>query len=278
MRVGVFARTFARPSLGAALDAVVAAGIDAIQFNLALTGGPSLPPAVPPELAGTVRAALAARRLDMVAVSGTYNMAHPDPAARRDGARRLDALVAAAPALGTRVVTLGAGSRDRDDLWRAHPDNGTPAAWRDSRAQIAHALAGAERHRVVLAVEPEAGTVVADAAAARRLLDELRSPHLGVVLDAANLVAPGGLGDQGDVLREAVDLVGEDVVLAHAKDVSADGTIVAAGRGGLDHGRWIGLLRDAGYDGALVLHGLAEHEVPAAVRLLRRHLGPGGAP
>ena len=40
---GIFAKTFRRDSLGSSLDAVAAHGIVAIQFNMALAGGASLP-------------------------------------------------------------------------------------------------------------------------------------------------------------------------------------------------------------------------------------------
>jgi sugar phosphate isomerase/epimerase len=267
--VGVFAKAFVRGTLDAALDAVAASGIAEIQFNLALAGGPPLPSSVPPGVADGVRAAVAARGLRMAAVSGTYNMAHPDPAVRADGAARLAALIAAAPRLGTRVVTLCTGSRDPGDMWRAHPANATPEAWRDSVEQITAALAVAEAHDVMLAFEPEHNNVVSDATAGRRLLDELRSDLLGVVIDAANLVRPGELARQRDTLPEAFALLGDELVLAHAKDVRDDGAVVPAGRGGLDYALYVRLLRAAGYDGPLVLHGLPEAEVPAAAAFVR---------
>jgi sugar phosphate isomerase/epimerase len=273
MRIGIFAKAFSRPSLGAALDAVVDHGIEAIQFNMALAGGPSLPEAIPGETADAVRAAVGERGLEIAAVSGTYNMAHPDREVREAGACRLAALIAAAPRLGTRVVTLCTGTRDPGDMWRAHPDNATAESWRDGVEQIAGALAVAERHGVVLAFEPEHNNVVVDAAAGRRLLDELRSEHLKVVLDAANLVRPGELDRQGATLRSAFALLGDGLVLAHAKDVLDDGTVVAAGRGGLDYELYVRLLRESGYDGPLVLHGLAEDEVDRSARFVREHLG-----
>ena len=155
MRLGIFAKTFARPSLGETLDAVVTEKIGAIQFNMGAAGGPALPREVTAATADAVRAAVSARGLSMAAVSGTYNMAHPDPEVRADGGARLAALIAAAPCLGTRVVTLCTGTRDPDDPWRGHPENSSRAAWRDSAQQIAAALAAAEEHGVVLAFEPE---------------------------------------------------------------------------------------------------------------------------
>jgi sugar phosphate isomerase/epimerase len=269
MRLGIFARTFARPTLEAALDAVAAHGLDALQFNPLLLGGLSLPESIAPADAAQVAAAHRARGLEMVAVSGTYNMAHPDPARRADGARRLAALIAVAPELGTRVVTLCTGTRDPDDMWRAHPGNGSAAAWADMIESVGSAVAAAEAAGVVVAVEPEPGNVVRDARAARALLDRIGSPALRIVLDAANLLPPEALPDQRRILEEAFELLGGDLALAHAKDARPDGTVVAAGRGSVDYPAYLGLLRDAGFSGPLVLHGLEESEVAASVAFLR---------
>jgi sugar phosphate isomerase/epimerase len=188
---------------------------------------------------------------------------------RAAGARPLVAVIGAARGWGTRIVTLCTGTRDPDDMWRAHPDNASPAAWTDMRESVEAAVAAAESAGVTLAVEPEPGNVVRDARAARALLDQVGSPALRIVVDAANLVAPERLPDQRRVLEEAFALLWRDIVLAHAKDVRADGAIVAAGRGELDYGAYLGLLRAAGFPGPLILHGLTEAEVPDSVTFLR---------
>ena len=92
-------------------------------------------------------------------------MAHPDAGVRERGGRRLAVLIGAARALGTSVVTLCTGTRDPEDMWRAHPDNAGREAWSDMLASIAHAVAVAEAHDVTLAIEPEHGNVVSSAAA-----------------------------------------------------------------------------------------------------------------
>jgi sugar phosphate isomerase/epimerase len=181
-------------------------------------------------------------------------------------------LIATAPTLGTSVVTLCTGSRDPDDMWRRHPDNGTPEAWRDMLESVAAALAVADAHDVTLGFEPEHNNVVDSAAAGRRLLEELRSTQLKVVIDPANLEP------SPDALREAFELLGDDLVLAHAKDVRRDGTIVAAGHGDLDYELYLALLDDAGGDVPLILHGLAESEVPGCVAFLRAALAKAPAP
>jgi hypothetical protein len=59
--------------------------------------------------------------------------------------------------------------------------------------------------------------------------------------------------------------------------VTSAGRIVAAGRGALDYDRYLALLRDAGYAGAVVLHGLQEAEVPGALTFLRERTAAAGA-
>jgi sugar phosphate isomerase/epimerase len=277
MQLGIFAKTFPRPTLGESLDAAASSGVDAIQFNLALTGGPSLPQDISPELAAEVHAATAERGLDIAAVSGTYNMAHPDAGIRADGRRRLATLISAAAGLGTSVVTVCTGSRDPDDMWRHHPDNASPDAWADMVTSLAQALEIAESAGVTLGIEPEHNNVVDSAASARRLLDDLGSANVKIVLDAANLIVPGELDRQHRTLREAVDLLGNDLVLAHAKDVQPDGRVVAAGRGALDYRLYVELLDEAGFHGALVLHGLEEEEVPRSVAFVRSVMDGGAA-
>lgn len=266
MDLGIFARTFSRPDLPATLDAVVAAGLTTIQFNMALTiTGTSLPDDIPLALASRVRDELARRDLTMAAVSGTYNMAHPDAAVRDAGCRRLGALIGAARTMGTSLVTLCSGSRCAEDMWRGHPDNATPEAWHDMRASIEAALGTAETYGVTLGFEPEHNNVVGDATAARRLLDELGSPpQLKVVLDPANLFPDGHLEHQADTIESAFELLAGDLALAHAKDLTDDGTIVAAGQGTLDYELYLSLLRRAPRAVALVMHGLREAEVPGS--------------
>ena len=212
--------------------------------------------------------------MEMAAVSGTFNMIDPDRARRLDGLRRLGVLASACRGMGTSIITLCTGTRDPEDMWRRHPENDSDGAWSDLVESMGRALELAEAHDVVLAFEPELANVVDSAGRARRLLDELRSPRLKVVIDPANLFPAGQLPRMREVLDEAFALLGRDVVLAHAKDLSRDGEAghEAAGRGVLDYDHYLHLLRAGGYDGPLILHGLAETQVASSVAFLREKL------
>src|SRR5205814_2073713 len=141
---------------------------------------------------------------------------HPDPRQRRDGLRRLPFLAAACRELKVPVITLCTGTRDEQDMWRHHPENASPEAWRDLTDTLSEALAVAAQFGVTLGFEPEVSNVVDSARQGRRLLDEMRSPHLKVVMDGANLFASGKLPRMRQVLDEAFELLGPDIVLAHA--------------------------------------------------------------
>jgi sugar phosphate isomerase/epimerase len=253
------------------------AGYATVQFNMACLGLPSMPDAIPHGAAESVAQAAGEIGVTIAALSGTYNMIHPDPAVRAAGLRRLEVLAASCSATGTSLVTLCTGTRDPDDQWRAHPGNAAPDAWRDLLAEMEKALALAERHGIALGVEPELANVVDSAPRARALLDEFASPRLRIVLDPANLFEVAGEEERRRLIEEAVDLLGPDLAMAHAKDRAPDGGFAAAGRGVIDFRHFARRLRSAGFDGPLVTHGLSAAEAPATAAFLASVIEDAGA-
>ena len=274
MDIGIFSKTFARPTLGAVLDAVAEHGVHAVQFNLSCAGVEEIPDVIAPTLVATIRQEMAARGITMSAISGTFNMIHPDMAERQAGLRRLRTLAAACESLGTSVITLCTGTRNPESMWRSHPDNGSEDAWRDLVVSMHETAAIAEEYGVTMAFEPEVSNVIDSAQRARRLLDEIGSPYLKVVMDGANIFHQGELPHMTAILTEAFDLLGNDIALAHAKDLTEDGHAgnAAAGTGLLDYDLYVRLLHESGYKGALVLQGLSEAQTPGCIEFLRARL------
>ncbi len=272
MRLGIFAKTFAGSDPATVLTAVRAAGFEATQYNMACSGLPAMPEEIPEEVASAVSAAARAAGVGISAVSGTYNMIHPDPAVRATGSRRLERLAASAGAMGTDLITLCTGTRDAEDQWRGHPDNGSPEAWADLLTEMGKAAEIAERYGVRLGIEPELANVIDSAAKARLLIDTLRSPTLVIVLDPANLFEVAPVERQRDIVSAAIDLLADRIAMGHAKDRAANGDFVTAGTGVLDYDHYLGRLRAAGFEGDLVTHGLSAAEAPGAAAFLRSRL------
>ena len=273
MRLGIFAKTFPGADPAAVLAAVQDAGYDCTQFNMACCGLPSLPDAVPPERVAAIRAGAAESGVALSALSATYNMIHPDPAVRHDGLRRLGVLIDAARALGIPLVTLCTGTRDAEDQWRHHPDNARPEAWADLAREMERALALAEAAGLDLGIEPEAANVVTSAADARRLIGALGSRRLKIVLDPANLFERATADEARRCVAAAVEVAGDAIAMAHAKDRDAAGAVVAAGRGVVDFGDLVARLRAVGFDGPLVTHGLSPAEAPGVAAVLAEATG-----
>jgi sugar phosphate isomerase/epimerase len=273
MKLGVFAKTYERPSVDQAFEAAARDGFSCVQFNLACSGLETLPgDPVPEAIRLEIERAAQRRQIEIAAVSGTFNMAHPVASVRQDGVKRLKNVIAWAAAAGAPAVTLCTGSRDPVDMWRAHPENRSPQAWEDLVETLTQVLSAADAAGVTLAVEPEPANVVADAMSARRLLDSLGSAHLKIILDPANLANVNAPNGDRKGLAEAIDLLAADTILVHAKDRRPDGSVCPAGQGVVEFVPFLGRLRRAGYDGPLVVHGIEEAAVPTAVSYLRSTL------
>ena len=268
MQIGIFAKTFSVTGALPVLRAVKQAGYEVAQFNMACLGMPSMPEAITPAIADEIARASSVSGLAIAAISGTYNMIHPEPAVRAEGLARLATIIHAAPLMGTRLVTLCTGTRDAKDQWKHHPDNSSKEAWRDLLAEMGKAVALAEERDVDLGIEPELANVVSSAKQARRLIDELKSPRLRIVLDPANLFEVALPHESQSIIAQAVDLLGDRIVMTHAKDRRANGEFAAAGSGVIDFPHFVRCLRHAGFDGPLVTHGLSEQEAPGVAAFL----------
>lgn len=279
MQIGIMTDVFARLTLEDMLDAIASHGIHPVQFSLTNLGLPYLPDPIDPELCDRICSETAARGITMAAVSGTFNMIHPDVQRREEGLRRLGVLAAACDQLGTSTITLCTGTRDPDSMWRRHPENDSPEAWKDLVSSIEVACRIAEENAVTIAFEPEVSNVIDSAQKARRLLDQMQSTHLKVVIDPANIFHTGELPRMREILDEAFSLLGNDIALAHAKDLSRDGEAghEAAGEGLLDYDQYVSLLSEAAPEVPLILHGLSEAQVPGCIAFLEEKLAASRA-
>ncbi len=234
-RLGIFARTFRRATPQEVAAAVAQAGYPLAHWNFAAIGRSTLAGDVDAAQVAAVRRAFDGAGVGIPSVSATFNVIHPDAELRAAQTAQAVRLIGLVPELGAEVVTLCSGTRDPDNLWRAHPGNLADDAWTDLRRTLDELLAAAAQAGVRLGIEPEPGNVVRDARRAVQLLDEVgRDAPIGIVLDPANLLSPETVRRQSEILAEAVDLLGTSVVSVQAKDVVASG-YAAAGAGLMDY-------------------------------------------
>jgi sugar phosphate isomerase/epimerase len=267
MKIGLMDGTILRPTREETLDAVRAHGITHMQINLGQVDMPDVSKWLAPDRCDRIRDAFETRGMTIAAISGHFNMIHPDLQQREAGLRGLRLLASVCERLDTSVVTLCTGTRDTTSIWRRHPDNDLPEAWADLVVSMRQAVQIAKEFDVTLAFEPEVSNTVDSAQKAWRLLDEIGSPHLKVTMDGANIYHHGELPRQREILDQAFELLGPEIALAHAKDIDHDGEAghLAAGKGLLDYTHYLALLGKHQPDVALILHGLTEAELPESL-------------
>jgi sugar phosphate isomerase/epimerase len=269
MQIGIFAKTFSGTDPQSVLAAVREAGFTCAQYNMACSGLASMPDDIH---AGAIDSIALARKktgVALSAVSGTYNMIHPDEAVRARGHARLAVLASHCAAMGTQLITLCTGTRDPVDQWHTHPDNDTHEAWSDLRTSFERAIAIAEQYGVFLGIEPELGNIVSSSSKAKRLLNDMKSSSLKIVFDAANLFEHATLAEQREIITQATTELGEHIVMAHAKDRLPRGEFATAGTGCLDYKHYMASLKSAGFNGPLITHGLKPEEAGSVFQFLK---------
>ena len=281
MKTGVCTTDFEKSPLlpaDALFGKIRAIGFECVQFafssiaesDFVPTGQLELPGEISAETVRAAEKASAKHGLPIEVINATFNMAHPDPAVREEGLKRLRVHAEAARSLGCPVLSLCSGSLNRNHLWTPHPDNGSAEAWSLMFGTMRQAAEIAETCGVTLAVESEASNVIDTPEKARRLMDSVGSEKIRMILDPANLFHAGEAHPENArrTLDEAFAVFGDDIVAAHGKDIlEGDGiSFCGTGRGIVDFCYMAEKLRASGYAGDMFLHGIYdEADMPRAL-------------
>ncbi len=265
--LGVMVREVKRPTFDESLERIHDMGFESVQFNLNVLGFATVPETLPPGKPGEIGATFWAYGLNLAAISGTFNAAHPDEAVRKAGINGIRVLSEAAEDMGTRVITLSTGTRDPDNLWKAHPDNDSEIAWTAMVNTMLRLIKIAETNSVILAFKPEASNIVNSIDKAIRLMEQVDSENLKVVLDPVNLLTPDTIDQQLEIYTNAFSLLSDRIALIHISDLSGwkdqtgEAQRVPAGKGKVDYPGFIRLLKRSIYQGPLILQGLEETDM-----------------
>ena len=274
LELGAFSPEIERDGVDAVFAEAARLGFTHMQYDFVTSHGEEMPDAFHPGELEAVTDASRRHGIRISAINGTFNMADPVPERRAEYERRFVRIAEACNRLDCRIVTLCTGSRHPESMWRWHPDTASEAAWADLIASTQAILPIAEQYDLILGVETEASNVCSTIARTRRYLDEIASPRLKVILDCANLFPAGTAHPENvePVIREAFQVFGKDIVLAHGKDVLEGDTIrfTAPGKGIVNYRSYFALLREYGYAGPLILHGIhGESEFEPAIQSMK---------
>lgn len=172
-----------------------------------------------------------------IAVLGCYlNLANPNEEKLKEITQRYLANIRFASLLGAGVVGTETGAPN--EAYQYEPACHTEEALQIFIKNLRPIVAYAEKMGVILAIEPVFKHIVCNPQRARRVLDEINSPNLQIILDPVNLLDISNYEKQDEIIKEAIELLGKDVAVVHIKDYVVEGNeliSVAAGKGNMNY-------------------------------------------
>ena len=226
-------------------------------------------------------AGLGSYGVDIVALAGYRNLVAPDPAQRRANIEALEQYLELTPALRAPVVATETGTRAADGDWTDSPENWGKDAWALLHEALDRLVPAAERHGAVLALEATVTNVLRTQGQLIGLLERYPSQHLQVVCDPYNYLSRSLLPAQERHTSELLDRFEHRFVLAHLKDVDAEGAEAGTpelGTGVFSQRPYLEFLRDRRPDLPLIVEHLPLDHVPRALERIRNLLTTGSRP
>lgn len=197
---------------------------------------PFTPEALTPGLAMHLRHIFESAHLD-IAVLGCYlNIATPDPAEWAQTLRLYEAHLRLAPQLGCGVVGTETGAPNA--AYRPEPACRTEEALSLFVSRLRQIVRIAEQTGALLAIEPVCRHIVYSAERAQRVLREVASPNLRIILDPVNLIDDADWARSGEIVEDAIERLGDATDVVHLKDFTVqDGRMAftAPGLGRMDY-------------------------------------------
>jgi len=239
--VGVLAHLFGCLPVKPLAEAVSAAGFRHVQLALwkAISEFDFTEPGkLSPESASFIGEEFQKRNVS-ISVLGCYlHLFDRDPERRRTNVARFKELLRHALQFGCGIVAAETGTYPNKEY--------TEQDWLTMRSTLQELAEEAERWGVYVGMEPADGHLIGTASELKRMLEEVPSPNIGVVIDPGNLLTAENFGTQEAVIEEAFRLLGDRIVAAHAKDriPSGSGELLTAapGFGRMNYASYLELL------------------------------------
>ncbi len=194
---------------------------------------PTLPytdEALTPGLAIYLRNLFARNQLDCAVLGCYLNLANPNPEQLAQITHHYMTHIRFASWLGCGVVGTETGAPN--ETYTPVPECHGEEALQTFITNLRPVVEYAEKMGVVVAIEPVWRHIVYNSQRARRVLDEINSPNLQIILDPVNMLDISNYQDHVAIIEEAIDLLGEEIAVVHIKDFDVrDGRLISMGAG-----------------------------------------------
>ena len=160
-----------------------------------------------------------------VAVLGCYlNLATPDEEELKETLKTYMTNIRFAAHLNAGMVGTETGAINKE--YKYEPANHSEEALQVFIERLKIVVKYAESMGVLFGIEPVWNHTMYDIKRTRQVLDAVNSPNLVVILDTVNLLNGDNYMKQDDIIKEAFELIKEEIAVLHIKDfVVEDGKV-----------------------------------------------------
>ncbi len=196
-----------------------------------------------------LRAALKEHNAVFFEVAGYKSIIRPDESRRQKDIALLSKCIEAAERIGCPMVGTCTGSCDPNSYINVHPDNWSEKTWKLTVESVKQVLRDTAGMKAAIGIEAQITTNIGRPHDHKRLMEDVGDPRCAVNLDPVNMMSLDTYYHSTELLTECFDLLGEQILGAHAKDsyiVPDEQTVilreVAAGRGVMDYETYLARL------------------------------------
>lgn len=181
-----------------------------------------------------------------ISVLGCYiNLAHPDDSELNKLLVYFKEHIRFARDFGCSIVGTETGALNKEYIYT--PENNTEEAFQRTLSSIKILVEEAERFGVIVGIEPVTKHVINTPERMRRVLDNVMSNNLQVILDPVNLLDENNYKRQDEIIKKVFELFEDRIVIIHAKDFVIEDNkakVVPIGTGLLNYPLVISLIKE----------------------------------
>ncbi|MEH7239056.1 sugar phosphate isomerase/epimerase family protein [Bacillus sp. JJ1562] len=238
INLGIRAHDVEASSLDGLAQSIADKGLSSVQLAL----GKSFPDlntslgSLSPGLGKYIGKAFQQKNIE-IAVLGCYiNMIHPDLEERQKALDRFKEHIRFARDFGCSVIGTETGNVNAKMGFTV--DNFQEKPFLDVIESVKELVKEAEKFGVIVGIEAGVNHPVFNSILLKRLLDEVNSHNLQIIFDPVNLLTVENYNHQDEIFKEAIELIGDRIIIVHCKDfVIKDGKLKFAppGKGQLNY-------------------------------------------
>jgi sugar phosphate isomerase/epimerase len=205
-------------------------------------------------------------------IQNSANNIHPDPTERSRENKWTIEQMEAAERVGCPMLTTHVGSCAPRAV-APHPQNWTLETWNLGVRIMRQLIKDTEGMRVAFGIEPDPLVQLNNNRALRQIVEEC-GPRVKICFDPCNMTDLATCYRTTELLNEGFDLLGENILGAHAKDILLTDNLqpvftqAEPGKGLLDYETYLVRLSRMKYPRSLLIEHLSEDKYPAARKFL----------